>query len=84
VKPPFTDGAGKETLTVAEACRYLGIGKTKFYELVKAKEFATFPLAGRTVVRLEALRAALAKAEQSPHPSRRQRGGKPAQPPPDD
>lgn len=38
-------------VTVAEACKQLGIGKTKFYELLAAGEIETFTIPTRNNIR---------------------------------
>lgn len=45
------------TIPIPEACRLIGIGRSKFYELVASGEIPAVRLGRRTLIPLDALRA---------------------------
>ncbi len=53
----------KLALSVPEAARVIGIGKSKMWELIARREVEAIKLAGRTLVRPEALASFVASAE---------------------
>jgi excisionase family DNA binding protein len=52
-----------ELLTIREACDYLRIGRTTFYELVKSGDVRPLHVRGRRLVRLAALDELLLASE---------------------
>jgi excisionase family DNA binding protein len=50
------------TVTIPDACRMLGIGRTKIYELIGAGDVRAIRVAGRTLVDVASLRALIAAA----------------------
>lgn len=48
------------TVSVAEACRLIGIGRTKVYELIKERRLETVKLGRRTLVKVRSIRTLLA------------------------
>ena len=44
------------TLRIREACRISGIGRSKLYELIKAREIAIIKVGGITLVPMEGLK----------------------------
>lgn len=49
------------TVRIPEACRMLGIGRSKFYELITEGEIQTLKLGSATLVPLDGLRAFVAR-----------------------
>lgn len=45
------------TVTVADACAALGIGRTKLYELIGAGQLETFKIGKRTLIKTASIRA---------------------------
>jgi excisionase family DNA binding protein len=45
------------TLSIADAMKAIGIGRTKIYELIGAKKLRAVRLGGRTLVRTDSIRA---------------------------
>jgi excisionase family DNA binding protein len=54
------------TLSVADACRALGIGRTNLYRLIGEQKIEARSLGGRTVIPAESLRAFLASLPAAP------------------
>ena len=48
------------TVSVAEACRLIGIGRTKVYELINERRLETVKLGRRTLVKVQSIRSLLA------------------------
>jgi excisionase family DNA binding protein len=46
-----------ENVTIGEAIRYFGIGRTKLYELIQNGDIDAFKLGRRTLVRADSVRA---------------------------
>ena len=53
-----------EAVVVDDACRILGIGRTKLYELMAKGTLPSVKLGGRRLVRLETVRKLIAQLEQ--------------------
>ena len=53
-----------QTLSVCEAARCLGIGKSRMYELFESQTFPSFRVGRRHLVRREALEAWIREQEQ--------------------
>ena len=49
-------------VTIPDACRMLGIGRTKLHELMNAGDVRAIRLAGRTLIEVASLRALIATA----------------------
>lgn len=58
---PDTDTSRPLAVAPAEAARMLGLGKTRFYELLAAKEIASIKLGTRRLVRISDLESWLAR-----------------------
>jgi excisionase family DNA binding protein len=51
------------TLTINDACKVIGIGRTSLYELIRQGRLKTIKVAGRTLVPMAALRVLVEGAE---------------------
>jgi excisionase family DNA binding protein len=52
----------KLAVSVSDACRLIGIGRTKVYELIKEGRLQTVKLGRRTVIKVDSIRSLLAEA----------------------
>lgn len=52
------------TLRIADACRVTGIGRSKFYELIKAGEIEVLKVGAITLVPMSGIRALLARGRR--------------------
>jgi hypothetical protein len=50
------------SVTIPDACRMLGIGRTKLHELMNADDVRAIRVAGRTLIDVTSLRALVAAA----------------------
>jgi excisionase family DNA binding protein len=48
--------------SVPDAARMLGIGKTKFYEMLKSGEIASMQIGKRRLVRIDSIKALIERA----------------------
>ncbi len=53
----MTENGPKLSFNVNEACRAIGVGRTKVYDLINRGELETFRLDGRTLIRADDLAA---------------------------
>jgi excisionase family DNA binding protein len=53
------DGADQHALSVKEACKYISLGRTSFYKLVKSGQIPARKCGGRTIVLVDELDQAL-------------------------
>jgi excisionase family DNA binding protein len=57
-KPPH-DVAGQRALSVKEACKYISLGRTSFYKLVKSGQIPARKCGRRTIVLLSEFEQAI-------------------------
>jgi excisionase family DNA binding protein len=60
----FERGTGRLAVSPAEAAQMLGLGRTKFYELMGANEIASMKIGTRRLIRVAVLEAWL-KAQEA-------------------
>lgn len=50
------------TLTINDACKAIGLGRSKLYELIADKQLETVKLGGRTLVKVSSIKALVGEA----------------------
>jgi excisionase family DNA binding protein len=60
--PFYAAGPDPLAVTIPDACRMLGIGRTKFYELIGAGDVRAIRVAGRTLIEVASLRTLVSAA----------------------
>ena len=63
--PTSTSATLSEAVSIKEACRLIGVSRTKLYELIRAGELATLKIGARRLVRRDTARALLASKERA-------------------
>lgn len=51
------------SLTVPDACRAIGLGRTKLYELIESGQVETIKIGARTLVKYDSLKRLIAGSE---------------------